>query len=144
MAYHNYITRKRAKFNGISTGVNLPYNTKIKCREMDDGTGVLYNGLNLLCYDHSQNCYDYFSQNDDECGLKRGSLVNCITDRLSKDLKDQKDNGKYQKRWDVIWKDELCQKYKRKDHDDHWLWNYEFFHAPIQDLEYIWNLIRKI
>lgn len=35
-----------------------------------------------------------------------------------------------------------CLKYKRKDHEDFWLWNHDFYNASIEDLEYIKSLIK--
>ena len=52
--------------------------------------------------------------------------------------------NKYQQRWDKVWADKLCQKYKRRDHADHWLWNNDFYSAPIDDLRYIAALIREV
>lgn len=44
-------------------------------------------------------------------------------------------------RWDKVWENSLCQRYRRPDHEDHWIWSYDFFNAPICDLQQIAALI---
>lgn len=83
----------------------------------------------------SQNAYDYFSRDDDSHGKLRGKLVTSIKAKLEK-----RDAG-YQARWNKVWGDALCQKYRRPEHEDWWLWNYDFFNAPIPDLRYIAGLV---
>ena len=60
-----------------------------------------------------------------------GALVAAIIARLEK-----KGDG-HQDRWDKVWDDPLCQKYRRPEHEDFWLWNYDFFNAPVADLRHI-------
>lgn len=54
---------------------------------------------------------------------------------------EKRDSG-YQARWDKVWGDELCQKYRRHEHEDWWLWNHDFYSAPIPDLRHIASLGR--
>lgn len=126
----NYITIQRAKFLGITGSVNIPYGSLIYCEK-----GYLFTSDAVVCSDHSQNAYDYFARNDDGNGLERGKLTQIIIKTLAKR------NKGYQARWDKIWEDELCQKYKRKEYADYWLWNHEFYNAPIEDLQYIAKLV---
>lgn len=126
----NYITIKRARINGISGPVNLPYGTKLQCED-----GILTVGGEPICYDHSQNAYDFFARNDDWNGLERGKLTWAIRKALEK-----RDNG-YQERWDKVWADSVCQQYKRPEHADFWLWNYDFYNAEIPDLRHIATLV---
>lgn len=130
MAYKSYIANRRAKFNGICGYVNIPYGTKLTSDE-----NLIYYLGKPLCVVSSQNAYDYFSQNDDGNGLIRGELVRTI-----KRVLERKGQG-HQDRWDKVWSDQLCQKYKMKEHEDFWLWNYDFYNASIEDLNYIANLI---
>ena len=65
-----------------------------------------------LCYVTSQNAYDYFSQNDDNQGLKRGKLVKNIIKVLSK----QDEN--YQNRWNRLWNSSFALRFKRKERED--------------------------
>lgn len=130
MSYQNYITNKRAKFDGISGYVNIPYGTELVSED-----GYLYYMGKPLCAVTSRNAHEYFSQNDDGNGLVRGRLVRSIKNTL-----ERKDMA-YQSRWDKVWDDRLCQKYKRVEHDDHWLWNHDFYGAGIEDLNYIANLV---
>ena len=62
-------------------------------------------------------------------------LLNRIIPKLEK-----RDAG-YQARWGKIWEDALCQKYKRPDQEEHWIWNHDFYNGPVEDLRYIAALI---
>lgn len=130
MQYKNYLCRKRARFDGISGQVNIPYGTALICQD-----GFLMHQNKPLCGITSQNAYDFFTQNDDGMGQERGELLNRIIPKLEK-----RDAG-YQARWGKIWEDALCQKYKRPDQEDHWIWNHDFYNGPIEDLRYIAALI---
>lgn len=126
----NYIAIKRARFFSLSGNANIPYGTKIDCAD-----GILSIEGKPLCGDHSQNAYDFFTRNDDGNGLLRGKLTQAIQKTLAKQDKD------HQARWDKVWADPICQKYKRSEHTDYWLWNHDFFNAEVADLRHIANLI---
>lgn len=130
MQYKNYLCRKRARFDGISGQVNIPYGTVLICQD-----GFLMHQNKPLCGITSQNAYDFFSQNDDGMGRERGDLVGRILSRLQK-----RDSG-YQARWNKVWEDARCQKYKRPEHEDHWIWNFDFYNGPVEDLRHIAGLI---
>lgn len=130
MQYKNYLCRKRARFDGISGQVNIPYGTALICQD-----GFLMHQNKPLCGITSQNAYDFFSQNDDGMGRERGDLVGRILSKL------QKRDAGYQARWNKIWEDSRCQKYKRPGHEDHWIWNFDFYNGPVEDLRYIAGLI---
>ena len=130
MQYKNYLCRKRARFDGISGQVNIPYGTALICQD-----GFLMHQNKPLCGVTSQNAYDFFSQNDDGMGLERGDLVGRILSKL------QKRDAGYQARWNKVWGDSRCQKYKRPEHEDHWIWNFDFYNGPVEDLRYIAALI---
>ena len=98
MQYKNYLCRKRARFDGISGQVNIPYGTALICQD-----GFLMHQNKPLCGITSQNAYDFFSQNDDGMGRERGDLVGRILSRLQK-----RDSG-YQARWNKVWEDARCQ-----------------------------------
>ena len=120
------ITYKRFKGTAICGEVNIAAKTE----------GIIKDNVILIdekpiCYATSQNGHDYFCRNDDDCGLLRGQLITTIQQTLIKN-KDK---------WDIIWNDSICQKYKRKDHEDYWLWNHEFYNASIIELKYIATLI---
>lgn len=125
-----FIIHKRFKGKAICGEVNLPYGTEVQCED-----GILTIEGNPLCSDHSQNAYEYFARNDDGNGLERGKLTKDIIKTLSKRDKF------YQDRWNKVWEDALCQKYKRTEYEDYWLFNYDFYNAPIEDLRYIKALI---
>lgn len=130
MQYKNYLCRKRARFDGISGQVNIPYGTALICQD-----GFLMHQNKPLCGITSQNAYDFFSQNDDGMGRERGDLVGRILSKL------QKRDAGYQARWNKVWEDGRCQKYKRPEHEDHWIWNFDFYNGPVEDLRYIAGLI---
>lgn len=130
MQYKNYLCRKRARFDGISGQVNIPYGTALICQD-----GFLMHQNKPLCGITSQNAYDFFSQNDDGMGRERGDLVGRILSRLQR-----RDSG-YQARWNKVWEDARCQKYKRPEHEDHWIWNFDFYNGPVEDLRHIAGLI---
>ena len=130
MQYKNYLCRKRARFDGISGQVNIPYGTALICQD-----GFLMHQNKPLCGITSQNAYDFFSQNDDGMGRERGDLVGRFLSKLQK-----RDSG-YQARWNKVWEDARCQKYKRPEHEDHWIWNFDFYNGPVEDLRHIAGLI---
>ena len=130
MQYKNYLCRKRARFDGISGQVNIPYGTALICQD-----GFLMHQNKPLCGITSQNAYDFFSQNDDGMGRERGDLVGRILSKL------QKRDAWYQARWNKVWEDSRCQKYKRPEHEDHWIWNFDFYNGPVEDLRHIAGLI---
>ena len=132
MQYNNYIARKRARFLAVCGQVNIPYGTALINQD-----GFLMLKDQQVCGVASQNAFDYFSQNDDGRGRERGELVGCILSKL------EKRDPNHQPRWNKIWADPLCQKYKRPEHEDHWIWNYDFFNAPVEDLRHIAALIGK-
>ena len=125
-----YIVHKRFKGNTMSGYINLPALT-----ECEGKYGfIIYNG-NALCYDTSEDAYQHFASNSDGMGELRGHLTQNIQKKLAK--RDQN----YQARWDKVLGDELCQKYGRQDDEDQWLWNYDFFNASINELQYIAHLV---
>lgn len=126
----NYISHKRFKTLAICGQVNIPAMTKCAVEN-----GIITLDGKQLCSIFSENAHQFFAINDDGNGLVRGGLTSRITKKLT-----TKDN-EYQDRWDIIWEDELCQKYRRPEHKDHWLWNHHFYNASIEDLTYIAKII---
>ena len=88
-----------------------------------------------LCSVTGQNAFDFFVQNDDGHGRERGELVSSILLRLERRDKP------HQARWDRIWAEPFCQKYRRPEHEDHWIWNADFYNAPVEDLRRIAALV---
>lgn len=132
--YNKYIVTKRFKGITASGNLNLPYGTE--CFAESVGTQrAIFCDKGLVCYVDSQVAYDYFAHNDDGNGFERGRLTAAIIARLSK--KDKM----HQERWDKIWDDPCCQKYKRSDYSDRWFWNYDFYNAPLSDLQHIARLV---
>ena len=124
----SYIARKRARFSAFGVPVNIPWGT-----HLEDLEGFIYLGEQPLCTITSQIAFDYFTQDDDGRGRERGALLEAILARLK--------GNDCQPHWDCVWNDPLCQKYRRPEHQDFWLWNYDFFNAPVEDLEHIAKLV---
>ena len=133
----SYITRKRYKKKCIQGDVNLPYNTECFCNE--NGL-ILYNNK-PVCYNTSQDAFDYFARNDDGNGLERAQIIENILSLTRNDL--AKDKDKRDRIWEYLWNNEhIKNAYKREDHDDVWLWNFNFYNAPIFELRMILNTIK--
>lgn len=125
-----YIVHKRFKNKAICGNVNLPAMTECE----SDGRFITYNGK-MLCSITSNNAHQFFAINDDGDGIKRGKLTQAIQKTLAKRDDD------YQTRWDKVWDDRTCQKYKRDTYEDYWLWNHDFFNADVDTLRYIAKLV---
>ena len=133
-----YINRKRYKKKCIQGEVNLPFNTKFLC----DDTGMIFYNNRPVCYNTSQDAYDYFVRNNDGCGIKRGELIENILDLTRNDR--AKDKEKRERAWEILWNDDYIRnKFKRVEHTDVWLWNFDFYNASILDLEQILNKIQN-
>ena len=130
----DYICFNRFKQNALCGEVNIRYGTKL-----DETNNIIRYRGNPICYTTSQNAYDYFARNDDGKGLERGKLIA----EIIKLLNNRKD-GKYQDRWDMIWGDLSLLKYKRPEHPDYWLWNFDFFNASIEELNRIKSMILEV
>jgi len=132
---HSYINRKRYKKRCIQGELNIPYGTSFECLE----NGMIVHNNKPICYCTSQDAYDYFCHNDDGKGMERGKLIDKIL-TISRDKKSHK----YDRIWDMLWNDDYIRiTYKRADHDDVWLWNFNFFNADIEELEKILQKIKK-
>ena len=129
--YNSFFCRKRAKFPGIDGPVNIPYGTVLDCQD-----GFLIHKCKKVCAAESQRSLDHFCQNDDRMGEQRGKLVAGITELL------ERKDAAHQDRWNRIWADKRCRKFKRPEQDDFWLWSFEFYNAPVEDLQYIADLAR--
>lgn len=134
MKHKTYMARKRAKILAACGPVNIPYGTALEVK----GPFICW-GEKGICYPTSQLAYDYFSQNDDGRGKERGELVSAILLLLKKN--PNKPDPHYQERWNRIWNDPFCQRFKRPEHEDHWIWNHDFYNAQVEDLQYIFRLI---
>lgn len=132
MEHIRYIARQRARFKGLSGPVNIPWGAALE----NEGGFLMWRGKQL-CAATSQNAFDFFSHDDDGQGRERGALVTAILARLRP--KNERDNC--QTRWDKVWGDAMCQRYRRPEHEDHWIWSYDFYNAPTVDL---WHIARLI
>ena len=126
-----YITPKRARFHSLTGDVNIPYGTELE----SDGHYIYYNNK-PICLTTSQNAHRYFVINNDNHGLERYELTSEIISILS----NQDDD--YQTRWNKIWEDHVCKRYRREEHKDMWIWSHKFFNAQIFDLQHIIGLIK--
>lgn len=125
-----YITHKRFKHDTLQRHFNIPAMT-----ECDEIGGIITHDGSQICHIESYNAHQYFARNDDGNGMLRGEL----TQAIQKALANNDEN--HQARWDKVWDDPVCQPYKRKDHEDFWLWNHDFYNASIEDLQHIAALV---
>lgn len=121
-----YIVYKRFKTKAICGEVNIPAMSAVKMLD-----GIMFYNEKPLCIATSENAHTYFMRNDDGNGMERGEVIESIKDKLRTNAE----------KWDIVQADTLCQKYKRKEHADHWLWNHDFYNADIEDLRYINSLV---
>lgn len=90
-----------------------------------------------ICFNTSEIAHQHFSRNDDGNGLERGDLILSIFEALKPGAED------YEEKWAKVYDDEVCQKYRREEFAENWLWNHAFYNAPIEDLDYILNLVTE-
>lgn len=104
----------------------------------EENNGIIYYQDKPICCIRSENAHQYFTTDEDGRGELRGRLIKKILNKL------KKRDSLYQSRWDRVWDDDICQKYKRKDYADYWLWDHSFYIADIEDLEYICALLKEV
>lgn len=133
-----YVCVKRFKGKSVSGElVNVPYGTVLDT--VNDF--ILYKGHPLTIW-RSQQSLDHFCQNDDGEGLKRGKIIHKIRKILDTPIQEtEKQIKRRQAKWNKVWEDPICSKYRRPEHEDFWVWNVEFYHAPICDLTHILRLV---
>ena len=98
-----YIAHRRFKGSAICGQINIP---ALSICEKNVNT-ICFDGK-PICFDTSENAHQFFSPNDDGHGAERGKLTQTIQDKLAER------DGAFQDRWDKVWADPVCQKYKRK------------------------------
>lgn len=125
-----YVVHRSFKDNAICGSVNLPAMTVCEC----EGGLITHNNA-AICYATSENAHQFFAIDEDGMGMERGKL----TQNIQKTLANRDD--RYQKRWDKVWEDSVCERYRRKDYEDFWLWNHDFFNADIDVLRHIAKLV---
>ena len=155
----NYIVTKRFKGKSLCGNVNLAYGTA--CEEKNN---TIYCDGKPLCFATSENAHQYFSRNDDGQGERRGELVREIMGRLKTPETRRKTDPKYPlaeyhmtdkesaqvkaarkarvEAWGRVWDDPSIRKYKRVEFADYWLFNHDFYNAPVEDLEYILKIVK--
>lgn len=129
-----YIVVQRYKRDDARGKFNLPYGTII-----EEHGGILYYDGRAICNDHSAVMREYFRRNDDGCGMLRGKIIERILKKLR--ILPGETKEEWNERWNIVWEDALCQRYKQLGQQNHWLWNIGFYNAPIMDLEYIAALV---
>ena len=129
-----YITVERYKRDDARGRFNIPYGTPITERG-----GLLWHDGKDICGDHSAVMRTYFARDDDGRGLERGKLSHSIVNALA--IRPNETKEQHDKRWEVVWDDPVCGKYKKPHQENHWLWSIEFYNAPVEDLRYIAALV---
>ena len=131
-----YITVKRFKRRGIGGDFNIPYGTRLTER----GGTLFFRGM-PVCRDASAVMREHFARDDDGSGLLRGKLTREIARTLG--ARESRDDPEYQARWDRVWNDPTCLKYKKAAQADYFLWDISFYNAPVEDLLYIAALVAE-
>lgn len=125
-----YITTKRFKRKGIDGEFNLPYGMEVESKD-----GFLWHQEKRICSDHSAVMREYFARNDDGLGQKRSKVAHSIIDAML--MQDGETKEDWQKRWDVLWNDAVCNKYRKDNSETTFLWGIDFYNAPLLDLYHI-------
>ena len=125
-----YVCHHRFRGKSISGEVNIPAMTQLDCVD-----GMIILSGSKICAVNSENGHQHFARDDDGNGMLRGRLTQDIMRRLRKNDKE------HQKRWNAVWDDAICQKYKRDNQQDYWLWNNDFYSADIASLQHIARLV---
>ena len=128
-----YITTRRARVLAICGPVNIPWGTAVTAVD-----GILFLDLRPLCAHTGQTAHNFFARNDDGNGVERGTLTAAIVDKLAGK------NAGHAARWEKVWRDPVCKKYRNKEHADFWLWSDDFYEAPVEDLRRIAGLIGAV
>lgn len=127
-----YLITRRFKTKAICGEVNLAYGTEC----FSQGNVIYRQDKQPLCLITSENAHMYFTVNDDGLAKERRQLIEDIAKLLS--------DKKMEKRWDVVWNDLICRKYKREEFADFWLWNHDFYGASLDDLQYIKKILMEV
>ena len=125
-----YITTKRFKRKGIDGNFNIPYGTAIESEN-----GYLWQDGRRICSEKSAAMREYFARNDDGLGQKRSKVTHSIIDAML--MRDGETKDDWQKRWDVLWEDPVCNKYRKDYSETTFLWGISFYNAPLLDLYHI-------
>lgn len=131
--YNEYLVTKRCKKKASCGDINLPFGTKCFVNGV-----VICCDKGEICYIASNSAFKYFTQNDDGCAILRRKLIDSIFDVINR---SNQNVAGYDEKWDKIWNDSTCLKYRREECGDDWLWNYDFYNADIADLRYIAKLV---
>ena len=110
--------------------MNLSFNTSLI-----SSNGILYYNNQPICFETSSIAHSHFAQNNDNQGIKRGQLTTSILKQL------EKHDTQHDARWQKVWDDPICLKYKRPEFEDFFRFSHDFYIAPIEDLEHIAKLI---
>lgn len=128
-----YITTKRFKRKGIRDAFNIPYGTTVESQN-----GYLWYKGKPICSEKSAVMREYFARDDDGFGLKRSKITRAIINAML--IRDGETKEDWQKRWDILWDDAICNKYRKDYSETIFLWGIEFFNAPLLDLYHIASL----
>lgn len=129
-----FFVRRRARFNGISGRVNLPYGTLVD----QVGDYLVDKSGNPMCMVTSRHSHMFFVTDEDGLGKVRGELVSAIMCVLKLDNEDFFHYN--EAAWNKIVSDPVCQKYQ-KPGLERFIWSHDFYNGDVEDLRYINNLI---
>lgn len=122
-----YVCYSRYKGPSYSGNVVVPYGAKL----YSVGYAIFLDSR-MFGYTTSQACYDHFVRDDDGQGLQRGRLILTISKILYK----------HSDRWARLSSNLKLQKFRRPEHQDVFVWNFKFYNATIEELKYIYSLVK--
>lgn len=125
-----YIVKKR--FRGL--GIDGKTHNLLRGTRARTVGKVIVCGNDPICGTVSEAAYEYFARNDDGRGIDRGVLIDRIREFLSIPVGTER-----QERWGRLWDDPSLARFRRDDHPDFWIWNFDFYNAEIEDLERIYR-----
>ena len=119
-------------------GKSYPIGSDFLC----DEKGRIYNEDGFMCLLSSQKSIDCLVGNDDHKGEERGKLVKDIYDILYHPLsEDHKED-----QLETLWNDDIALLYAihKTPEDGAWLWNANYYCAPIEELKHILELLKGV
>ena len=142
MIYRNF-----KKFDGLGINGKMKFNIGTIFVSNEDGiivhnnSGTMEN--DILCYDHSEVCYQYLVPEFDDEWLQRGLTRDSIWELL-KNIKSQEEKNKI---FEILFNDSISNKYRQIKDDidkERFIWNrYKLLYANLFDLTHILAIIKQ-
>ena len=130
-----YINHTKFEKHG---GKTYPIGSYFSCNEK----GQIYNNDGFMCLVSSQKSIDCLVGDDDGLGEQRGELVK----RIHRILYNPFSEDHKEDQLEVLWNDTTALLYAihKTPEDGAWLWNTEYYCAPINDLKHIYSILKEV